>query len=347
MRIAAAGLAVALAVSACSTGPDQAEVVATAAEGALIPAMDEAAVSASRLSDAVATYCAVPGQVPPDDARAAWAEAKAAWERSELTTFFGPADMLRTLSKVDYAPISQAGIDELLSSDTTIDVDFVDNKAAATQRGLGAIEYGLFGDFENGDAERVCELIKSAADVVTTETRALHAAWVESFRESGPWLETFTGTMTPNQGLGDIVGAIVETLKRQSLLELGKGLGISAQHPEPEMVPEGASGEGASHYRAQLEGIRAVLETGGESSLLTLIRSRDETVADGIEALLGQAESELSSVEGSLLTAMEERPEQIEGIYQALADLRTLFEADVVSLLDITLGFSDTDGDSG
>ena len=28
-------------------------------------------------------------------------------------------------------------------------------------------------------------------------------------------------------------------------------------------------------------------------------------------------------------------------------ELLTLFEADVVSLLDITLGFSDADGDSG
>ena len=42
-----------------------------------------------------------------------------------------------------------------------------------------------------------------------------------------------------------------------------------------------------------------------------------------------------------------DRPEVLEPIYEGIAELRTLFESDVVSLLDITLGFSDTDGDTG
>jgi hypothetical protein len=40
-------------------------------------------------------------------------------------------------------------------------------------------------------------------------------------------------------------------------------------------------------------------------------------------------------------------PERLVPIYKDIAELRMIFEADVVSLLDITLGFSDTDGDTG
>ncbi len=344
---ARAGILLVLAVASCSSGPGEAEIVDAATSVALVPAMDQAAVSAASLSDAVADYCSQPADGSRQTAMAAWGEAKTAWERSELSTFFGPADMLRTVSKVDYAPISEPGIDDLLASDTVIDVDFVDNRAGSTQRGLGAIEYALFGEFDPDATPRVCELITASAEVVAVETLALHDAWTDSSDGGPPWVETFTDTMPPNDAIGDLVGAIVETLKRQSLLELGKGLGISAPSPEPDAVPEGAAGAGAAMYRAQLEGIRAVLDAGGETSLLALIAARDQGVADQIDALLDETVSDLEAIDQPIKDAMVSDPAGVEAIYQNLADLRALFEADVVSLLDVTLGFSDTDGDTG
>jgi predicted lipoprotein len=55
----------------------------------------------------------------------------------------------------------------------------------------------------------------------------------------------------------------------------------------------------------------------------------------------------LAVLDGPMRQIAAERPEMLEPIYDDIAELRTLFESDVVSLLDITLGFSDTDGDSG
>ena len=100
-------------------------------------------------------------------------------------------------------------------------------------------------------------------------------------------------------------------------------------------------------YIAQLEGIRDALTAGEDESLGALIRARSAEVADRIDESLDRAIADLSGLEGPLRTMAEEQPELLQPTYQDVAELRTLFESDVVSLLDITLGFSDTDGDTG
>jgi predicted lipoprotein len=161
-------------------------------------------------------------------------------------------------------------------------------------------------------------------------------------------VDTFTGSITSNQALADVVAAIVETLKRQSLFELGKALGISSPEPKIDAIPEGKAGAAAAMYLAQLEGIRAALEAGGPDSLAGLIGARSMEVAERIDVLLEQAIGELSSIqEIPMRVVADEHPDDLLPLYDDLAELRTLFESDVVSLLDITLGFSDTDGDTG
>ncbi len=55
----------------------------------------------------------------------------------------------------------------------------------------------------------------------------------------------------------------------------------------------------------------------------------------------------LDSLGSPLTPALAESPDQAAALYDALVELRRTFETDVASLLDITVGFSDTDGDSG
>jgi predicted lipoprotein len=338
---------VALAVAACSSGPAEEAVVSSAADLALVPAIEEAAGALDELAGAVDAFCAAPGPETHEAANEAWSVAKTAWETSEWNVFIGPADMLRTLSKVDFEPISEAGIDELLASDTIIDVDYVDNRAASTDRGLGAVEYGLFREVHDAADPRVCDLTTSSSVVAADATRDLVHAWTVSFDGAEPWIDTFTVTIPSNQALGDLVAAVVETTKRQSLFEIGQALGISAPDPEIEAIPEGAAGAGADMYEAQLAGIRDLLDAGGEDSVGALIRARSSEVADRIDASLESAMTGLAAIDEPLRQLAADRPEELEPIYDDIAALLTLFESDVVSLLDITLGFSDTDGDTG
>ena len=336
-----------IVLAACSSGPPEVDVVSNAAYLALLPAMETAADVIAGLSTATEAFCSAPDGETHQAAMEAWRTAKGAWERSELTTFFGPADMLRTLSKVDYAPISETGIEELLASDTLIDVDYIDNRAASTQRGLGAVEYALFRDTELAADERTCALAASSSVVAANAAEALVDSWITSFNGGEPWVDVYTVVIPPNQSFGDLVASFVETLKRQSLFELGQALGVSAPEPDIEAIPEGAAGEAAAMYQSQLESIRVALDAGGEYSLGELIRARSPEVAEGIDETLDRSIAEVSALEGRMRAIAAESPDELEPIYQDIADLRTLFESDVVSLLDITLGFSDTDGDTG
>jgi predicted lipoprotein len=255
--------------------------------------------------------------------------------------------MLRTVSKVDYFPVSTDGIDHLLESGTPIDKPYVTDQAASTQRGLGAVEHLLFGPPSVDPAGAPCDLAVAASAVIATEVAALHDAWAVSHDGGPPYGETFSTTMSTDNALADAVGAIVETLKQQSLLQIGKALGESAPEPDPTALDEGEAGFGAASYAAQLEGIRAWLEAGDESSLMTLIEARSSEVASEIDAHLTSAMAGLESIDGTLADAAAAGSPELVAVYEDLNALRVLFEADVVSLLDITLGFSDTDGDSG
>jgi predicted lipoprotein len=309
--------------------------------------MEAAASELAGLAAAAETFCQRPDQASHQTAKDAWTRADNAWELSELNVLIGPADMLRTLSKVDYAPASESGIDEMLASEATIDFDYVDNRAASTDRGLGAVEYTLFRDTAAAGDPRVCELTIAASAVAAEAARELTEAWTVSFDGGEPWESTFTVRIPSNQALGDLVAAMVETTKRQSLFEIGQALGISAPQPELDAIPEGAAGAGSQMYLSQLEGIRQLLAAGEDDSLGALIRARSSEVADRIDIVLGEAMDGLAVLDGPMRQIADERPEELEPIYDDVAELRTLFESDVVSLLDITLGFSDTDGDSG
>ncbi len=333
---------------ACSGGPTNADVVQSIAHEALIPAMEDASMGAAALATAVSDFCLQPTAETQETAQVAWGNSKMAWQRSILTTWFGPAQMLRTVSHVDYEPIDEEGIDELLGSEEVLDVDYLMNQAAATQRGLGAIEYLLFDSPDRASDPRVCELMTSTAEVVASETKALESAWTDTYEDGSPFVDRFLGeTMTSDEAMANSISAIVETLKQMSLFQLGKALGISAQEASIDAIPEGRAGFAADAYIAQLESIRALLDDGGETSLGALIASRSTEISTQIDTHLTTAVEALDLIDAPLRTVAADDPTQLEPVYDDVAELLRIFEADVVSLLDITLGFSDADGDTG
>lgn len=337
-----------LALAACTTGPAQDEVAQALVDEGLVPPLEQAVVELDELATSVAAFCDDPGAASQAAAQERWSAAKEAWEAVEFLTYFEPESMLSTLAKVDYSPISEEGIRELLSSSTIIDYEYVDNRAASTRRGLGAVEFGLFSPLELAAEDRMCAMLVAASAVAADSVTEMRSVWVTAGVDGeAPYRDVLTMSMQPRETFGETVGAYVETLKRQSLFELGQVLGLSAPEPDPEALPEGPAGAGIVAYGSQIAAIKLSFDAGGDSSLSNLVRSRSRSVADQIDSLLGEAEALLSSLDGSMGTAVVEDPETMTHLYDLLRELQVLFEADVVSILDITLGFSDADGDSG
>lgn len=334
----------ALILASCSAGPDRSEVVGHAVEEGLVPLLEEGADAVAILDTATTAFCSVPDESSLQAAQSAWVSAERAWEATDVAIFYGPADMLRTESKVDFEPISEEGIEDLLASDANIDVDYVENRSAASRRGLGAVEYLLFRPLDAAAESRSCQLATAAASVAARSASELAAAWTES---QEPFVEEMVTAMDANDALADMVGAQYEILNRQTLFELGKALGVTAPEADLEALPEGDADAGALRYRSQLEGIETVLNVGDEQSLLSLIRSRSDDVADDIESALESAAARLDRIDGPMREAVVDDPDEMTGLLNDLSELRDLIHVEVVSLLDLTLGFSDSDGDSG
>ena len=347
MRVPRVAIVVLLLAACAGAGPDQSAVVDALADQGLVPQLGAASADLDELAGAVAAFCSERDAASLAAARDAWARAKSSWEAAELAVYYGPATMLSTLSKVDYTPISPEGIEELLGSETPIDYDYIDNRSASTRRGLGGVEYVLFASDDVAGADRSCEYLVAASSVAADAAEELAVAWTTAVDGAEPFQQTFTSSMDSNDSISDVVGAYVETLKRQTLFELGMALGISSPEPNPDALPEGRARAGAAVFASQLDSIGTTLRVGDESSLIELIRSRSDDVAERIDTLVAGSSEVLDGVDGPMAEFVAEQPDAATDLYERLSELNTLFESDVVSLLDLTLGFCDSDGDSG
>ena len=54
----------------------------------------------------------------------------------------------------------------------------------------------------------------------------------------------------------------------------------------------------------------------------------------------------IDSIEGPLRVALFERRDQVQAAYERLADLQLTMSTELVSLLGVSVGFTDTDGDT-
>ncbi len=54
----------------------------------------------------------------------------------------------------------------------------------------------------------------------------------------------------------------------------------------------------------------------------------------------------IAAVEGPMSAALRDRQHQLRFVYDRLSELQQTLDTEIVSLLSIAVGFSDTDGDS-
>lgn len=337
--------------SGCSGGSDLTNAVDSVAESYLAPSYDEATSELPSLTSAVLAACAARDQSSLAAVRSAWIDAQLSWKTTQAG-WFGPTTMDRHDSAIGQEPTSPEGIEATLASDATLDVAYVTEALPTTQRGLGAIEYIVFGDQPLD--ERRCEYVNAVARSLANESDQLRASWFDSWDGGSAFLGQFTGAagpaMTSREALGDQVGAIIEILKLVTLQQLGRELGITSPAPVPGAYPEGEAGIGLESLLAQVGGVATAYGV-SPASIAGAIESRSLEVNATISDLLTQSTNLVALIsadhQGNMASAAESDAERLEQVYRLLAELRTAFETDVVSLLDLTLGFSDSDGDTG
>lgn len=351
-----------LTVAACSSGPSvsREEVLISLTENVILPAFEAVDEETSQMRDAVEALCAAPSADTLRRAREEWRGAKDAWMSSRAMGF-GPAMDRRSRSFVDWWPVEPERIENTLLNKDSITSEYVREFLSTTQRGLGAIEYLIFeGDdvvsaLAEPDTLR-CEYLTSAADVAATETAGLISDWTVGPSGDAPYADQFTGqassSLLPLAAVSEVIRTSVFLLRSITDMQLGSALGMNDSEPDSMAIRSGPAMNGVADLRNQLVSMQraytGVAGTADETyGIGSLVAGVSTDADERMLASFSKAIAAIDEIEGPLDEALLSDRATLRNAYDALKELQVALNTEVVSLLGITVGFADTDGDGG
>ena len=351
-----AGAVLVVVVGCGAEVPDESDALISLADQVIVPAYEAAAEAALDLDAALVELCAAPSDAALQAARQSWRNARAAWVRSAAMQF-GPVMDRRSVGLIDWSPISPERIEAMLGEQPATTAEDVRNTLASTQRGFGAVEYVLF-DPESlsrlsASPSVRCDYLRALGQVIADEAGAIVDEWTVA-RGTGPAYRDFlTGrsasSLLKSTAVAEIVRTQVFLARTLADVQLAAALGLRGDGPDLSAIPGGAGGHGLADLRAALLGMRDVYRgreadggLGISHLVIPLSSAADERMRSQFEAALAAVDA----VDGPLRAAIVDRPAQVRVVYDRLMELRRTLNTEVVSLLGVAVGFSDTDGDS-
>lgn len=350
--IASAVLLATLAACA-SDGPGEAETLASVTDNVIVPRYEALASETDALRGAIATACASPSGATLTAARDAWRRAVAAWAQSEASGV-GPAQDRRSASRIAWPIVQPERIDALIADRPDITADAAGSEISSTQRGLWAIEHVLFAaDAPAGLASGSgrCAYLAAVAQVAADEAAALLDEWRVAKDGGGPpYKDYFTARFAQGLITSDAVAELVRTqvflIRTIVDMRLAGAMGLRGE-PDPSAIPGGAAENALADLRNQIEGMRAVYEGAADGhGLSALVAPRSADADSRVRERFAASSAAMDALGAPLRQATAQRSPEAQALLQALMDLQTTLSTEVVSLLGVSVGFSDADGDS-
>lgn len=351
-----AALVFALMVGCGEEPASETDVLVSLTDEVVLPGYKTAASELDELRQALDTLCAAPSQPLLDQARSAWREARVAWSYTSAWGF-GPLMDRRSLRQIDWSPVEPERIESMLVERPATSDDDVRNVLSSTQRGLGAIEYLLFDDAAlprlSEQSSPRCAYLTALGRVAASELGAVLHEW-DVARETGPPYKDFlTGRSSSSMLTSAAVAEVVRTqvfLARAIMdMKLGGVLGIRGDPSDPSAFSDGPGQNALEEIRAELQGMRDVYvgaNLDGSLGISHLVAPLSSEADQRMRGHFNDVLTAVAVVEGPLGVAASDRPDQVQAVFDQMAELRRAINIEVVSLLGVAVGFSDADGDS-
>ena len=292
----------------------------------MVPQSAQAYQSAQRLEQQLVQYCA--GQAALPAVRSQFTQASQHWEQLSALAM-GPQIERRTARMVDFQPLRPALLKAALrkAPQSLAAMETV----GAPAKGFPAIEYLLWTDPAQPGSP-ACDYTRWVAADVSQELGALHQANLAAAEAKQLDFESTAEFL--NQWIGG-----VERLRWASMEKPLR----SASADKPAAVTRAASQGTLASWQAQWAALRRLAigsNAGGqEVSIARLVEVQGwERLAHEVRAAVQQVDAAMQSIDRVAL-------QRIAPASQALAQLKHLVENDVALALDVTIGFSDADGD--
>ena len=345
--------------SPASSGEDmevsREEVLTSLTDLVIVPRYGQAADAMKQLATSVGELCSAPDEVALETARGNWRLARDAWTTTEAYRF-GPAMDRRSVSLVGWWPVVVERIDRTLADRKPVTTETVRQFMPSTQRGFAAMEHLLFGDGSGAlalsqDGLR-CGYLLALTEVAHEEIGGIHQEW-KGDGQSPAYAAYFNGTgklsLQPKEGEAEVVRSLVFMVRTIANMRLGAALAVDGE-PDPEAIPSGMAGHSRDDLRNQVRGISEMyLGSKGDPEALGIshnVRQLSPEVDGRMAAAIEGVASAVEEVEGSLEAAIDGNPQPVRDVYDRFKELQRVLNTEVVSLLGVSVGFSDTDGDS-
>lgn len=328
-------------LSACGDNtPSRVEVMTELTDKQIIPSYQSFTRAANESATAVEHFCKTPNDKSGVINKVA--EARLAW-RSTQTFWAGPVMTRRSQSFIDYQP-KPDDIQAILNKSefSNLDTDTI-RRIGSDERGFGAIDY-LLSNSADSDSRR-CQYAASAARVIADEAVNIEREWTTA-GDKPAYRDTFTGKSNDDVAMhiDTLVNDNIYVVNGMSDQELGRALGTARKKADPTVIVEGSTGDGVKLMRARLNGVKASMVGNDEQQGLSPLLGKDlaNRLRDSIEA----ADQALLAIDGSLLAALNNDRDDVTAAKAKLEEVRRIIATEVVSRLGVTVGFSDSDGDS-
>lgn len=219
--------------NSASTQGNETVVLTDFTDRLVIPTYQELIAKSSQLQQAVATFVKTPNEQNLKAAQSAWEATRIPWEQSEAFAF-GPAESLGYDANLDDWPVNQTDVTGLTKSKEQLNPNYVQTKLQTTQKGFHTIEYFLFGENNNRQAnqlsERELELLQLLATDFHKTAEALKQSWVAGVDGQPAFRKVFTTAGNSNNttyptveaALTEIVSGIVGCVEEVGEVKIGK-----------------------------------------------------------------------------------------------------------------------------
>lgn len=337
-------------------GPGEEEVLASLTDLIVVPGYHEVAAESRNLRSSLEELCSTRNDESIASARQVWRDARRVWLRSQ-STWFGPVMDRRSVGLIDWPEVEPDRIESVLSERPNLSEDDVRYTLASSQRGLGAVEYLVFGDDAlerlSADSNR-CDYLVTLGRVIEGETSAILEGWTVKREEGeGSYSGYFTGrassSLITKQAVAELVRTQVFLVRVIVDMRLASALGLRESGQDLSQIPGGLGHNSLADLRNQVLGLRDMYQ-GHDSEdglgISDIVRPQSDSTDDRMRDHFAASMAAIDAVEGPLVTAILERPEQVREVYDRLDELQVTLNTEVVSQLAVAVGFSDTDGDS-
>ena len=129
-------------------------------------------------------------------------------------------------------------------------------------------------------------------------------------------------------------------------MQLAPALGMDGVAPDPAALAAGPAANAVADLTVQVQAMQAVYSGDGQLGLTHLVRQLSPEVDQQTIASLDAALAAIAELEEPLPETIVANPAPSQAAFDRLIAVQRLFNADIASLLNVSIGFSDQDGDS-